>query len=481
MGSATYRTGLPLRRIPAGSAEGFSWVNKHAGSLFDLGAGHDLRDRAVAGRSRRRFAGHDVERDDASRADHPRQRAHGRGDDVELQLGAVGRDARRRAGAGVGHVSRLHGAAQRHRADADRDQVADAGRRDHQRRGPPGRPLRTSGWTTSRSASVSVLDDSQGIVVRGCTITTPGSGIDRATATGPATRTSATTSSPARPRTGPTRRWAPRVTTWARASSSPAPGNVICYNFVQRLPRLHLDDGRRRGRRPAIDRHLRQRPRSSALDDGIEADFTDGQRAHHAQPHDQLLRRHQRPADAGRTDVFDPQRDVQRHLQPVQACTAARSATSRFTTRWSSAATRWAIYAGATWSRALFRNNIFIGGTGGGTYGGYGNGSGLIAQMRDADATCSFDYDGFGSIGISNFRGQIGGASFSSLATLQSATTEKNAVQVDMSVLRGVGHASVEPVPDAAGGRPAAGGWLGRGRQGRRAAGDQRWLCGRGA
>ena len=139
------------------------------------------------------------------------------------------------------------------------------------------------------------------------------------------------------------------------------------------------------------------------------------------------------------------------------------------------------IYAGATWSQAMFRNNIFIGGTGGGTYGGYGNGSGLIAQMRDADATCSFDYDGFGSIGISNFRGQIGDASFSSLATLKSATTEKNAVQVDMSVFAAsVTHPS-NPFPTRPVGRLAAGGWLGRGRQGRRAAVHQRRLCGRGA
>src|SRR6186713_1263218 len=36
VGSTTYRTGLPLRRVPAGSAEGHSWVNHHSGSLFDL-------------------------------------------------------------------------------------------------------------------------------------------------------------------------------------------------------------------------------------------------------------------------------------------------------------------------------------------------------------------------------------------------------------------------------------------------------------
>ena len=91
-------------------------------------------------------------------------------------------------------------------------------------------------------------------------------------------------------------------------------------------------------------------------------------------------------------------------------------------------------YAGATWSRAYFRNNLFIGGTGGGTYGGYGNGSGNVLALADADATCSFDYDGLGSIGTNTFAGKIGATRFNSLATLKATTTEVHAAQVDMSV-----------------------------------------------
>ncbi len=93
-----------------------------------------------------------------------------------------------------------------------------------------------------------------------------------------------------------------------------------------------------------------------------------------------------------------------------------------------------AVYAGETWSRALFRNNVFIGGMGGGSYGGYSNGSGRIFQLADADATCSFDYDGVGSIGTNTFTGKIGSTSFSSFATLTGNTTEAHAVQVDMSI-----------------------------------------------
>src|SRR5262245_6660603 len=35
---STWKTGMPLRRIPAGTLEGFSWTNRHSGSLFDLDA-----------------------------------------------------------------------------------------------------------------------------------------------------------------------------------------------------------------------------------------------------------------------------------------------------------------------------------------------------------------------------------------------------------------------------------------------------------
>ncbi len=92
------------------------------------------------------------------------------------------------------------------------------------------------------------------------------------------------------------------------------------------------------------------------------------------------------------------------------------------------------IYAGETWRRALFRNNVFIGGMGGGTYGGYGNGSGRIFDLSDADTSCSFDYDGLASIGTNTFQGRIGAATFSSFATLIANTTEAHAVMVDMSI-----------------------------------------------
>jgi len=35
-GSRRWRQGMPLRRVPAGANVGFSWPNKHSGSIFNL-------------------------------------------------------------------------------------------------------------------------------------------------------------------------------------------------------------------------------------------------------------------------------------------------------------------------------------------------------------------------------------------------------------------------------------------------------------
>lgn len=89
-------------------------------------------------------------------------------------------------------------------------------------------------------------------------------------------------------------------------------------------------------------------------------------------------------------------------------------------------------YAGATWSRAVFRNNLLLGGPGG-TWGGYGNGSGRVLDLADADGACSFDYDGLGST-TGTFTGRIGSVRFNDLAELRAMTTEVHAQQVDLSV-----------------------------------------------
>ncbi len=93
-----------------------------------------------------------------------------------------------------------------------------------------------------------------------------------------------------------------------------------------------------------------------------------------------------------------------------------------------------AVYAGVPWSRAYFRNNLFIGGVGGKNWGGFDNGDGRVLQLPDAQASCDFDYDGLGSIGTGVFRGRVGGVSFDSVSALRAMTTEQHAIQVDLSV-----------------------------------------------
>jgi hypothetical protein len=90
------------------------------------------------------------------------------------------------------------------------------------------------------------------------------------------------------------------------------------------------------------------------------------------------------------------------------------------------------IYTPDVFSRQQFRNNLFIGGPGG-TYGGWSSGSGRVIDLAAADPSCDLDYDGFGST-TGNFLGNIGATSFTSLAELQATTTEAHAVEVGLDV-----------------------------------------------
>ncbi len=92
-----------------------------------------------------------------------------------------------------------------------------------------------------------------------------------------------------------------------------------------------------------------------------------------------------------------------------------------------------AVYTEDTVSQARFRNNLFLGGPGG-TYGGYDTGTGAVLNLAPADSSCSFDYDGLGSIGAGAFSGRIGDTRFDSIEELRESTTEAHAVQVDLSV-----------------------------------------------
>jgi hypothetical protein len=119
------------------------------------------------------------------------------------------------------------------------------------------------------------------------------------------------------------------------------------------------------------------------------------------------------------------------------------------------------VYSGVPHTRGYFRNNLFIGGPGG-TYNGFDNGPGKVIELPYADATDSFDYDAYGST-AGTFSGHIGATAFNSLAQLQANTTEQHALQIALGVFNtSVAYpsnplASAPPAPDlrlAAGSTP---------------------------
>jgi hypothetical protein len=91
------------------------------------------------------------------------------------------------------------------------------------------------------------------------------------------------------------------------------------------------------------------------------------------------------------------------------------------------------IYAGAPVSRLLTRNNLFIGGVPG-SFNGFANGSGHVLSITDLVANGSnLNFDAFGSE-LGTFTGRFASLSFDSLAAMRSATTQTNAIRVDRSV-----------------------------------------------
>ncbi|MCX6622130.1 MAG: right-handed parallel beta-helix repeat-containing protein [Acidobacteria bacterium] len=96
------------------------------------------------------------------------------------------------------------------------------------------------------------------------------------------------------------------------------------------------------------------------------------------------------------------------------------------------------------WSHALLRNNLCIGGTGGGMFGRYHSGPGRAVYLPGPEETADLDYDAVGSHGLP-FEGLIRAVRFHSIEEMRSRTGERHAVQVDMDVF----HDTV-PFPDPA-------------------------------
>lgn len=90
------------------------------------------------------------------------------------------------------------------------------------------------------------------------------------------------------------------------------------------------------------------------------------------------------------------------------------------------------IYTTDVFSRQYARNNLFIGGPGG-TFNGYSSGSGRVMSLDAADPSGDYDFDGFGST-TGTFTGRLGATSFASLAELRATTSEEHAVAVGLDV-----------------------------------------------
>lgn len=85
------------------------------------------------------------------------------------------------------------------------------------------------------------------------------------------------------------------------------------------------------------------------------------------------------------------------------------------------------------WSHALIRNNLSIGGTGGGMFGKYHSGPGRAVYLPGPETNCDLDYDAVGSHGIP-FEGLIRDIRFRSIEEMRAQTQEKHAVLADMDV-----------------------------------------------
>lgn len=427
-GTATWRTALPLRRIPAGSNEGFSWANRHSGSLFDLEPGATfeveltLVDPDGGGATQTLTA--------TTRAE-PHAAASGRargatpatlsqvlgslqpGDVVSLADGSypaltVGTDGTEALPIVIQSEHPLGATITGDVGLFSRKHVIIEG-------------LRINGRVR--------LNDAEFCTVRGNHITTTAGGINGyGEPKGIIVVDNVVTG----------------ATTWAESSLGvdgdnvgegielSGPGHVICWNRVTgfRDAISTLEDSEAHNQQ-SID--ICNNDIEVGADDGIEADFTMG--------NVRILRNRIRNSFvgiSGQPTLGGPLYAIRNVMQNIVYApfklhrgSVGDVALHNTVLKCGDA---FAVYAGVAWSRAWFRNNLFIGGQGGDSWGGFSNGSGRVLELADAQASCSFDYDGYGSIGTGTFAGRIGSTSFSSLTALRASTTEAHAVEVDLSV-----------------------------------------------
>ncbi len=106
------------------------------------------------------------------------------------------------------------------------------------------------------------------------------------------------------------------------------------------------------------------------------------------------------------------------------------------------------VYAGTTIFRTMTRNNLFLGGPGW-SNSDWSSGEGRVIHFYDAAGDVHMDFDGVGSVDGTT-RGRIGAASFSNLAQLRSLTTETHATSVSLGVFASAVAHPQNPFPERA-------------------------------
>ncbi len=424
---ATFHDGLPLFRVPAGTNQGGSWTNKHAGSLFGLtpGTTYDIELTLT-----------DPDGGDATTTTtvttRPDPVAAANAKIVDVDPATIGAAL---SAAAPGDILRLadgtyaeivvpndgsDGAPIVLRAANDGGAIVEGDVR-----------LDSRSYVYAEGLTVHgkiKLNDSHFVVVRGCTVVTPDYGIV-AYNTGVENGyfVDNTVSG---------------TTTWAEASLGvngnnlgegiqiTGPGNVIAFNrvhgFRDCLSLLELSEAVNQVSDDFYGNDL-----SECADDAIEADSSMGNvRVFENRIANSFMGISSQPSVGGPTYfvrnvmynvVFESFKlhngtvgDVVYHNTVVKSGDA------------------FAVFTTDGIFRATARNNLLVGAPGA-VYNGYDSGPGKVLDLASADPSCSLDYDGYGSIGTNSFTGRIGAQSFASLAEMQSTTTEVHGVAVDLS------------------------------------------------
>jgi cysteine-rich repeat protein len=436
--SGAWRIGLPLVRVPAGAnadtnfgTGGGKWTNKHSGSIFDLkpNTTYDIELTLV-----------DPDGGGATKtltvATRPDPVA---ASDAVTKNVTPGTFAANIAAAGAGDILLL-GAGTYPAFTLTKS-------------GSPGKPLVIRGtsaasvvfdgtvrigdlkWVYLENVTVKGtirMDGSENMVIRGCTIRSSGNGIQVQKGTGIPKNNYIADNDLIGPCVFDNASLSVSGCDLGEGIQITGPGNVVCYNHVKgyrdNLSHMEYDEAYDQQSNDFCNNDI-----ESATDDAIEADSAMGNvrvmRNRITNAFDGLS---SQPGLGGPTYfvrnvmynvLYTPFKlhngtvgDVVFHNTIVKNGDA------------------FGCYSGEPVRRLVLRNNLIIGGTGGGTYGCCSNGTGKVLQIADADNTCSLDYDGFGATGISGFTGQVGAVKFTSLADMMAKTSEKHAVQVDLGV-----------------------------------------------